>query len=158
MRKNKFFHQSEKQDWGTPQYIFDSLNKEFGFTVDVCASAENKKCNRFFSIEDDALKMDWSKEVCFMNPPYNRCDEFMEKAWTESKRGAIVVCLVPARLDASWWHRYAMKSEIRLFVQRLEFDGPKKNRAPFPSAVIVFRPPTFILSTIELRRSDFRKK
>lgn len=156
MNKLKYFHTSDKQDWGTPQYLFDALNNEFGFTLDVCANKENAKCEKYFTIEQNGLNQEWSNDVCFLNPPYKNCDEFMEKAWNESKKGAIVVCLVPARLDAIWWHKYAMKSEIRLFVQRLEFEGHKKNRAPFPSAVIVFRPPTFKIATIDLRRSDFR--
>lgn len=155
--KLKYFHSSDKQDWGTPQYVFDTLNNEFGFTLDVCANEHNAKCKQYFTEEENALLQDWSNDVCFLNPPYDKVNNFMQKAWDESRKGAIVVCLVPARLDASWWHKYAMKSEIRLFVQRLEFEGHKKNRAPFPSAIVVFRPPTFKIKVFEIRRSDVRK-
>ena len=53
---------------------------------------------------------------------------------------ATVVCLIPARTDTAWWHDYVMKAnEIRLVRGRLKFGGAK-NSAPFPSAVVVFRP------------------
>jgi hypothetical protein len=56
-----------------------------------------------------------------------------------SRAGATVVCLVPSRTDTAWWHRYAMKGEIRFLRGRLKF-GAAKHSAPFPSAIIVFRP------------------
>jgi site-specific DNA-methyltransferase (adenine-specific) len=61
----------------------------------------------------------------------------MRKAYEESLRGALVVCLVPARTDTAWWHDYAMHGEIQFIRGRLKFSGGKTN-APFPSAVIVF--------------------
>ena len=47
----------------------------------------------------------------------------MKKAFKESLRGALVVCLVPARTDTEWWHRYAMRGEIRLYRGRIRFEG-----------------------------------
>ena len=86
-----------------------------------------------------------------MNPPYGRAiGHWMRKAHQSAQRGAMVVCLVPARTDTRWWHRYAMRGEIRLLRGRLRFGGGK-NSAPFPSAVIVFRPPAFALRTLDLR-------
>ena len=60
---------SNKDDWETPQDLFDKLNAEFNFDIDVCASKENAKCERYYSEEDDALSKEW-KGYCFMNPPY----------------------------------------------------------------------------------------
>ena len=55
--------------------------------------------------------------------------------------GAVVVCLLPARTDTQWWHSYviAHAAEVRFIKGRLKFGG-SKNSAPFPSAVVVFRP------------------
>ena len=63
---------SEKQDWETPGSIFDPLDKEFFFTLDVCASAENSKVAQYFSAEDDGLSQPWYTDICWMNPPYGR--------------------------------------------------------------------------------------
>lgn len=76
-----------------------------------------------------------------MNPPYGRqIGRWVEKAYRESLRGATVVCLVPSRTDTAWWHNFCSRAEIRFVRGRLRFSGAKKN-APFPSAVVIFRPP-----------------
>lgn len=73
-----------------------------------------------------------------MNPPYGRTiADWMCKAYQESRKpGTVVVCLVPARTDTEWWHRYAMAGNILYLRGRLKFGG-HKNRAPFPSAVVL---------------------
>lgn len=134
--------------WATPQDFFDSANREFGFTLDVCANESNAKCEDFFTEEDNALIKDWGANVCWMNPPYGReIKAFMAKAHSASLSGATVVCLVPSRTDTEWWHKYAMKHEIRFLKGRLKF-GDAKDAAPFPSALIVMRPDKFSLSSM----------
>jgi phage N-6-adenine-methyltransferase len=136
----KVHFMSETDEWATPQFLFDALNAEFGFTLDPCATAENAKCKRFYTKVEDGLRQDWKEEVVFMNPPYGRqIGVWMRKAYESSRAGTLVVCLVPARTDTSWWHRYAMRGEVRFFKGRLRF-GNGLNSAPFPSAVVVFRP------------------
>lgn len=46
--------------WATPQWLFDKLDEEFHFTVDVCAVVENAKCKTFFSPEMDGLSINWN--------------------------------------------------------------------------------------------------
>ena len=138
---NQIHFSSKTVEWATPQEVFDELDKEFDFTLDPYATDENAKCNRYFTKEEDGLKQDWGQERVFMNPPYGRTiTRWMEKAYEASLMGATVVCLPPARTDTKWWHEYAMKGEIHLIKGRLKFGGAK-NSAPFPSAVVVFRPP-----------------
>ena len=123
--------------WSTPRDFFDDYNAIYQFDVDVCATAENALCAKFYSPEEDGLSKEWN-DVCWMNPPYGReIGKWMKKAYESSLHGATVVCLVPARTDTAWWHEYAMKGEIELLRGRLKFGG-SKNSAPFPSAVVVF--------------------
>jgi phage N-6-adenine-methyltransferase len=131
---------SSKTDcWETPRETFDALDAEFGFGLDVCALPGNAKCPRFFTPEDDGLSREW-RGVCWMNPPYGReIGRWMRKALESSREGATVVCLVPARTDTAWWHECAARGEIRFIRGRLRFGGAKCG-APFPSAVVVFRP------------------
>lgn len=125
--------------WYTPQDFYEALHAEFAFEVDVCATPENAKCERFFTKEDDGLSQDWIG-VCWMNPPYGReIGRWMQKAYESALAGATVVCLVPARTDTEWWHRFAMRGEVRFIRGRLKFGGAS-NAAPFPSAVVVFCP------------------
>lgn len=131
---------SETDQWSTPQDFYDSLDKEFHFNLDPCATKENAKCAEFYTREDDGLSKDWAG-VVFMNPPYGReIGKWMKKADYEVKRGfaSVVVCLVPARTDTRWWHDYAIGYEVRFIKGRLKFGG-NKNSAPFPSAVVVMR-------------------
>lgn len=131
---------SETDQHSTPQEFFDKLNEEFQFTLDVCASKTDAKCEKFFTKEDDALKQDWVG-TCFMNPPYGReIIKWMKKAWEEhQKHGSTIVCLIPARTDTNWWHSYVDgKAEFRFVKGRLKFGGAA-NSAPFPSVVIIYR-------------------
>ncbi len=135
-------HYSSKSDeWETPQELFDRLAAMFGpFTLDPCATPENAKCKKFYTIVDDGLAQDWTDERVFMNPPYGRViAKWIEKAYCASLKGAMVVCLIPARTDTAYWHDYVMKAhEIILLRGRVRFVGGK-SCAPFPSAVVVFK-------------------
>jgi phage N-6-adenine-methyltransferase len=143
------------EEWGTPAKIFDPLNLEFGFTLDVCATKDNKKCPSFFSKEhpggftvgwmgEDGLTKDWKHYsgggACWMNPPYNSkaLYAWTKKAYEESLRGVTTVCLVPAKMDQPWWHEYAVKGEIRPIKGRVKFEGAK-HTALFSCAILVFR-------------------
>ena len=130
---------SQTDEWATPQWLFDELNKEFGFTLDVCALPDNAKCEKYYTPDVDGVKQSWADNTCWMNPPYGReISKWVQKAYEESKQST-VVCLLPARTDTRWWHEYCMKGEIRFLRGRLKF-GQAKNSAPFPSAVVIFRP------------------
>lgn len=128
--------------WSTPQWLFDQLDEEFGFTTDVCASETNHKCENFYTKQADGLKQKW-QGVCWCNPPYGRgeIEKWMKKAYESSLEGSTVVCLVPSSTDTRWWHDYAMKGELRFIKGRLKFviDDCSNNPAPFASAIVVFR-------------------
>jgi len=134
-------YSSKTNEWSTPQDFFDELDKEFNFTLDPCATSENAKCTKYFTVEDDGLKQDWSNDVVFMNPPYGREIKYwVQKAYEESLKGATVVCLIPARTDTTYWHNYIFgkADDIRFIKGRLKFGG-SKNPAPFPSAIIIYK-------------------
>ena len=146
-------YSSKTDQWATPQDLFDKLNGKYKFVIDVCATDENAKCSRYFTEEDDGLKQRWQGK-CWCNPPYGRqIGLWMEKAYKSSILGALVVCLVPARTDTKWWNNWAVKGEIEYIKGRLKF-GNSKGSAPFPSALITYRPPskefTGIFSEIDL--------
>lgn len=134
-------YSSKSNEWATPQNLFDELDDEFNFTLDPCATDENAKCSKYFTIEDDGLSKDWSNEVVFMNPPYGReIKKWIKKAYEESLNGATVVCLIPARTDTTYWHDFIFgkANDIRFLRGRLKF-GNSKNSAPFPSAIVVYQ-------------------
>lgn len=131
---------SNTNEWETPQKLFDELNKEFHFTLDPCANIKNRKCKKYYNSRDDGLLKEWNKNIVFMNPPYGgNTKEWIKKAYYESRKGCIVVCLIVSSTDRSYWHDYIFPfaSQIRFVRGRLKF-GNSKTTAPFASAIIIF--------------------
>lgn len=101
---NKALFSSAKEDWETPDELFEQYNRKYNFTLDVCADSKNHKCERYFTKEQDALKQNWDGERCWCNPPYGRAISGFVKKAAESK--ALTVMLIPARTDTKWFHIY----------------------------------------------------
>lgn len=138
---------SDKQDWETPQELFDNLNNEFDFELDAFASDKNAKCKHFFTERDDSFQQDWTKyKSIFINPPYTSKvqDEVLKKIndTISSNWMGVIVLLIPARTDTKRWHDYIFNKadDIRFIKGRLRFevDGIPRGSSTFPSAVIVY--------------------
>ena len=87
---------SRHDEWETPRELFDELDFEFAFTLDTCATAENAKCERYFSKREDGLRQPWTG-ICFCNPPYGRAiGLWVRKGYEAAREGATVVMLIPA--------------------------------------------------------------
>jgi phage N-6-adenine-methyltransferase len=140
---------SKSVEWYTPRDFFAKLVAEFGaFDLDPCATAENAVCARFFSKEQDGLAQRWDAKRVFMNPPFGRAIPlWMAKAVKSVRIGdaELIVCLVPVRTDARWWHEYATQGEIRFLKGRLKFGGCE-NSAPFGCALVILRGDKFVTS------------
>ena len=137
---NNVHFSSQSNEWETPQDFFNKLDKEFLFELDVCATKENTKCNRWFEIQDDGLSKSWDNKNVWCNPPYGReIGKWVKKA--SETRGGIVVMLIPARTDTKYFHEYIYNKknvEIRFIKGRLKFGG-HQNSVPFPSMVVIFK-------------------
>lgn len=149
---------NRRDDWSTPLDFFLRLDQEFNFTLDACASVDNTKCDRYITREVDAFTVSWvdlaEGGAVWVNPPYQRgLKKWVMKAYQESLKGVTVVMLVIAHTDTTWWHDIAMRAqEIRLVKGLLEFS--RRGRAPFASAVLIFRERTFdfpILTSMDAR-------
>jgi phage N-6-adenine-methyltransferase len=131
---------SSKTDmWATPQWLFDTINGYYHFTLDVCAVKENAKTDIFFTPEIDGLQHSW-EGVCWMNPPYGATiKKWVKKACEESlSNGALVVALLPARTDTAWFWDYIVHyAKLEFLRGRLKF-GDGVGSAPFPSMIAVW--------------------
>lgn len=143
--------------WGTPKSLFNLLDEEFNFVLDVCANEQNAKCENYINEEEDTLQADWKKKInararlpaVFMNPPYAKgvLVKFLAKAVEEYKKGLTVVALLPASTGTEWWHTYIMGKacEVRFIKGRVQHEPPKtlnkpKNGPAFDSAVVIWKP------------------
>ena len=135
-------------EWETPQDFFDTLDAEFHFTLDACASAINYKCKIYYakgtSLLRESILYKWHFETVWMNPPHDRTmGEWVQRAYEFARQGGTIVCLLPGRsCDTVWWHDYVMKaSEIRYIKNRLHFGKSGIfTRANISNVVVVFRP------------------
>lgn len=136
---NDLMFSSKTDLWSTPQDLFDKLNKEFDFTIDVAANKENAKCKKFYTKEEDGLSKEWNGSV-WCNPPYGKdIGKWVKKAYESKNNCSCIVMLLPSRTDTKWFHEYILnKAEIRFLKGRLKF-GNSKNSAPFPSIIVVFK-------------------
>lgn len=142
---NKGLFSSDKDDWETPQKLFEKLNDRYHFVIDLAATSKNAKCKNYYTVEDDALSKDWSKVngPKWLNPPYGRqLGLWVKKAYTSSiKCKDPIVLLIPARTDTSYWHEYIFyKAHIDFLRGRLKFEhnGSAGDSAPFPSAIVTY--------------------
>ena len=134
-------YSSRSEEWATPPDFFASLHAEFDFTLDPCATAQNAKCNLFYTKTENGLSKDWGEHIVFCNPPYGRnIGDWAQKCFEASLDGATVVLLVHSRTDTRYFHNWIYgKAELRFVKGRLKF-GDGKQSAPFPSLVAIFYP------------------
>ena len=124
---NSVMFSSATDEWATPQDLFDSLDKRV-------------MEDRGIVWQMRKLSKNWGGQSVFCNPPYGRqIGKWVQKALEESQKpGTVVVMLIPARTDTSWFHDYIYgKAEVRFVRGRIKF-GEAKNNAPFPSMIVVF--------------------
>lgn len=148
-----------RQEWETPWDFFNVVDEEFGFQIDVCATAENAKCDDYIGPKGDegALMIDalfpatpWLPshiERAWCNPGFSDPFPWMEKAYKESQRhpsALVVVMGLPSFPSKSWRTWVELASEIRLIGgRRIQFKAPpgvKQTSNPRDNCLIIFRP------------------
>lgn len=117
-----------RDNYATPIEIFRALDQEFCFGFDVCADESTAKCDNYWTIEDDALSIDWKSEgdgfnyTLWCNPPYSDITPWVMKSQEAQRMGCCVVMLVMADPSVHWF-RLAMEtvSEVRFIHGRISF-------------------------------------
>ena len=130
-------------EWETPLDLFDTLNEEFDFKVDLCANNSNKKCHVYTDDVQEYYNNGGYNlfESFWMNPPYSRVniDKCMETAYQISTNGKTVVCLVRFDPSAKWFQEWVdfKAAEVRMLNRRVKFQGAA-SAYNFPCCVVVY--------------------
>jgi hypothetical protein len=148
MSKNNCNHTgTRREDWGTPQWLFDALRGIFDFKVDLAANRYNRKLERYLSPAEDFLSggfdtllkvypdIFWSREWAWCNPPYGTagCGKWMKSIFTVPNTAS----LIPASVGAKWYRQcWDMADAIVFFHKRLRFEGAP-GTAQFDSCIVV---------------------
>jgi phage N-6-adenine-methyltransferase len=123
---------ARRQDWTTPRAMFDTLNDEYGFTLDGASGDGNALLPNAKTAAD--VFVSWEGERVFCNPPWSRIAEFVELAAFAD----LAVLLVPARVNTRWFHRaLELGAQVRFFQGRPRF-GDGKGSCPFDCLLLVF--------------------
>lgn len=130
---------SNSDEWETPLELYKRLNERFKFTLDPCSTKENHLCDKYYTKEENGLCKSWKNETVFVNPPYSKIKQWVEKCYNEHEtNGTTIVMLIPSRTDTRYFHEYIYhKAEIEFIKGRLHFSN-SKNSAPFPSMIVIY--------------------
>jgi len=83
----------------------------------------------------DGLKIRWAKRN-FVNPPYDKKTDWIEKAIYEQKKGNTTVMLLPVDTSTRWFHDLVLpNAKIKFIKGRVCFNG---NTPPFASMFCTF--------------------
>jgi phage N-6-adenine-methyltransferase len=93
----------------TPKDIWESLSKEFGFTLDACASDDNHLLPKYYTIESNCLNQDWTGEIVYLHPLFDmHIGKFVEKAFNSK---CITVMLLPSSTHTRYFHKFIWDKE-----------------------------------------------
>ncbi len=130
----------------TPAWLFNEWNARFHFTLDAAASADNAKCQTYFTLGCSGLEMPWAGHSVWCNPPFSNCRAWVEKAWREWEDDlparSIVMMLPANRTEQRWWtdliepRRDIIGSPLRttFLARRINFGLPGNPEGKFNSS------------------------
>lgn len=150
--KNHYIsHEHDEQNknirnyWETPDWLFDTLDDVFNFTIDAAANEDNRKLVRYWGEDDDALSQSWEEEVVFCNPPtsdgeYGTWLDYAENQYLN--HGATAAMVVPFKWETRGFDAVRNSARYILLPQRrIKFDPPDgvSGKSPtFYSCIAVF--------------------
>lgn len=151
MTSETFYAGKRSDEWQTPQELFERLNKQYKFKVDLAASKDNSKCEVFFSKENSYLdnRIPYGDPNCWLNPPFSKAYEFFEKVSKDftpidrdSWQGAVAI-YKSSNMEASVWQDVILKqaSWVLILKKRTNYTDPEqpdRDSAPFGSSIIGF--------------------
>jgi len=135
----------ERDDWNTPQWLFDKLDKQYDLIVDCCADESNKKCPIYYwdFLESGIIH---TEDTCWMNPPFSKAAEMFKHFFKVVNKGvAIYRC---DNLETALWQDIILKNATWVLIPkgRISYEGKAGKGSRFPSALIGFnvKPPVDI--------------
>ena len=96
----------------TPVDIWETLSKEFNFTLDACASDENHLLEKYYTKNNSCLNHSWLGETVYCHPMFDiYIGKFVEKCYKENVENNVeCVMLIPASTHTRYFHKYIYKN------------------------------------------------
>ena len=121
----KIFKYGSYEDYQVPGWLYEWLNKQYDFKLNVSAIYH------------------WDADSVFCNVPHVRnIGDWVRKAYITSQEGKIVVLLLPVRTDTAWFHEYvSMAHKIYFLRGRVNVNderGVTIGKWGFPHMIVIF--------------------
>jgi len=144
---------SERDEWETPQVLWDLLDNQYSFGLDCCANYNNTKSKffapDFISINSQSLLVK-NGECCWMNPPFSKAYEMFKHFFKVVSKGVVIYRC--DNIETKIWQDIILKnaSWIFIFKGRISYEGMEGKGSRFPSALIGFNvdPPKNLNGTL----------
>jgi len=130
----------ERDDWQTPQWLFDMINAQYDFKMDCCASEDNTKCKSWCN-DFKVIGTAYMHLRFWMNPPFSKAAEMFEHFFKVASEG---VCIYRCdNLETALWQDIILKHATWVFFPkgRISYEGKAGKGSRFPSALIGFNVP-----------------
>ena len=119
---DKVLFSRKSDNWATPKVMYEFYVRNGYF--DPCP----------LNSDFNGLNIEWEFKN-FVNPPYSKIKEFVNKSIEEHKKGKEVILLIPARTDTKYFRKLVdYGCDIVFITGRLHFN--ESNSAPFPSCLV----------------------
>lgn len=123
----------KRDDWETPQVMWNKLDNQYTFTFDCCASEDNKKTDLF---EKDFLKVKRLGEMSWINPPFSKADKMIKHFFQVVEKGVGIYRI--DNIESKLWH-FIMNNADWIFIPKgriaYEHDERKQQSPRFGSAL-----------------------
>lgn len=126
---------SSRDDWRTPQWLFDILNSQYNFELDCCANATNKK-RTIYSDDFEKEVYGYMYLTGWMNPPFSIADRMFKHFFKVLRQGvAVYRC---DNLETKIWQEIILPKASWVFIpnKRIKYEGFGGAGSRFPSALI----------------------
>lgn len=113
-----------KDEWRTPDSLYDRLNQRWEFDYDPASSHENHKPTPLYSTlegtflngllfsPEDGLAQTWAGLRVFVNPPFSQVARWVAKMDAERERAAVIVAILPEARETRWWQEHVLRKAI----------------------------------------------
>lgn len=125
--------------WRTPQDLFEALNEQYKFEVDLCADVSNHKVAVYCTEleKEDLNKWKNGKSVAWINPPFSKAKELLPLVLDSNIN--FVGIFRSDNLETKLWHQILASVDWVFFpTGRINYTDPTgagRNGSLFPSAL-----------------------
>ena len=148
---------SDRDDWQTPQWLFDKLNSYYNFTFDCCSNGNNSKCtswtSNFLMYVTAGIK-----HIHWINPPFSKAPDMIRHFFKVVQRGVGIYRM--DNMETKIWQHILTKSDwIFIFNKRINYEDKAGKGAVFGSALfgIGLPPPKGLEGTTMIKNREDSK-